>query len=259
MPADVSSSTAGDGSAPFVCTCRANGVDGAWVHVAGELDLATAPALRSALDEALTFARLVVLDVRGLTFADCAGVHVVVDAHAQSHAAGTRLVLIGGARCVDVVFTLSGIAGELEFLDTEPIGPQPAAAAESVLWPLENPVNARVIRARVMAVADRQLWLQDSLDAILRVWAPAGASERLPSPTAVEVYLDGDGEVNGWWDPASGLAVNQRHLDRDTPPTTGVPMACQGGCGLVWTAPAAAALTANDEHCLTCAGRLAHG
>ena len=63
-----------DGRLGFVCSTSEAGLEAAWVHVAGALDIATAPQLEQALAGAQTRARLVVLDLRELTFMDAAGV-----------------------------------------------------------------------------------------------------------------------------------------------------------------------------------------
>jgi anti-anti-sigma factor len=62
----------------FVCAHASVGLDAAWVEVAGELDIATTPQLERTLREAQSSARLVVLDLRNVTFMDCSGVHVIV-------------------------------------------------------------------------------------------------------------------------------------------------------------------------------------
>lgn len=86
------------------------------VAVAGELDLAGAPALAEALSAAQASAAAVVLDLRGLTFCDTAGLHVVLaaDEHARQHAA--RLVLIPASPAVHRVFELTGMDRRLEFV-----------------------------------------------------------------------------------------------------------------------------------------------
>ena len=84
----VTSSTAASlRAAPprFTCTWKEGGAGAAWVHVAGDLDLATAPLLKRALRDAQLCARVVVLDLRELTFIESTGVHVILDA-----AAGVR-------------------------------------------------------------------------------------------------------------------------------------------------------------------------
>ena len=56
---------------PFASSCRNGGLDAAWVHVGGELDIATTRRLERTLDECK--ARLVVLDLRELAFFDSCG------------------------------------------------------------------------------------------------------------------------------------------------------------------------------------------
>jgi hypothetical protein len=121
-----------------------------------------------------------------------------------------------------------------------------------------NPVNAAVVTAEVELVARNQIWLR-APDDVIRAWAPAETAGAIKPGSLVELYLAEDGSANGWWDKRSGLAVNQRRLNARSQPTPGEPMACQGACGLVWTAPAASDLAAHEEQCLTCAGTLAHG
>ena len=122
-----------------------------------------------------------------------------------------------------------------------------------------NPVNAAVVTAEVTLVARTQIWLRAPDDMLVRAWAPPATADVVQPGDAIELYVAHDGSANGWWDKRSGLAVNQRLLRASRQPTPGEPMICQGECGLVWTAPAAAELAAHEEHCLTCAGALAHG
>jgi hypothetical protein len=58
--------------AAFDCTATHGGLDAAWVYVAGELDLVTAPQLARTLHETQQVAHLTVLDLRELTFIDTA-------------------------------------------------------------------------------------------------------------------------------------------------------------------------------------------
>ena len=89
-----------------VCGCVKAGLDAARVHVAGELDVATAPQLEGTLRDAEQQARLVVLDLRELTFMDCAGVHLLVDASTRARTRGDRLVVLRGPT-IDRLFTLT--------------------------------------------------------------------------------------------------------------------------------------------------------
>src|ERR1044072_7659036 len=67
--------------------------DAAWVRLAGELDIATAPRLGSALREPRLQARLLVLRLRELAFIDNSGVHAIVDASVRARRAGRRMLL----------------------------------------------------------------------------------------------------------------------------------------------------------------------
>lgn len=116
-------------TAPFFACTRSNtGAGAAWVQVAGELDLAGAPRLAEVLRDALGEARLVVLDLRELTFLDSTGVHVIVDASIHARGDGRRLHLVHGPHRVQRVFALTGNADQVEALDSGP-GEQPAKPA----------------------------------------------------------------------------------------------------------------------------------
>jgi anti-sigma B factor antagonist len=104
---------------PFVCSSTPGGLDAAWVHVAGALDIATSPQLERTLAESA--ARLVVLDMRELGFMDCSGVHAIVDASHRAREDGRRLILLRGAPNVDRVFALTGSSDGVEIGDLEPL------------------------------------------------------------------------------------------------------------------------------------------
>jgi anti-sigma B factor antagonist len=110
-------------SSAFVCSCTDDSLDAAWVHVAGELDLATTPQLERTLREAQQTARLVLLDLRQLTFIDSAAVHTIVNAGIEARQRGRRLVLLRGSPNVDRVFTLTGSSDAIEIgdLDRSPV------------------------------------------------------------------------------------------------------------------------------------------
>jgi anti-sigma B factor antagonist len=109
--------------AEFRCTVRENSRDAAWIRVAGELDLATAPRLEQALHNAEVRARRVVLDLRALTFMDCSGVGVIAQSNKRAREAGGRLLLVRGPVQVDRVFALTGTADALEIVDLDPFQP----------------------------------------------------------------------------------------------------------------------------------------
>jgi anti-sigma B factor antagonist len=107
----------------FVCSMTNRGPDVAWVHVAGELDIATAPRLEQTLRDAQGPARLVVLDLRELALIDSSGVHVVVSAGIRARQAGHRLVLLCGPSDVERVLRLTGQSDEVEIGDAGSIEP----------------------------------------------------------------------------------------------------------------------------------------
>lgn len=111
---------------PFACTWKQGPSGATWVHVAGELDLLTAPQLRQTLREAQLYARMVVLDLRALTFMDCSGVHVILDAAAKARGAGGGLSLARGPAQIDRLLAITRVC-ELEILDLDPSdAPAPA-------------------------------------------------------------------------------------------------------------------------------------
>jgi anti-sigma B factor antagonist len=123
--AAVIDSTAAGGDAvvsPFVCTWRA-GLDAAWVLLAGELDLATSPEVRLTLEDAQLHARVVVLDLRKLTFIDATGVHVILDAACSAQREGGRVMLVRGPGQVDRMLTLTAASDEVLIVDLDPTEP----------------------------------------------------------------------------------------------------------------------------------------
>jgi anti-anti-sigma factor len=109
----------------FHCSWRAGGFGAAWVHVAGELHLATLPQLRHTLGEAQLDARLVVLDARGITFIDSAGVHVILAAARNARREAHRLMLVRGSAHVDRVLALTGASAQISTIDLDPTEPAP--------------------------------------------------------------------------------------------------------------------------------------
>jgi anti-anti-sigma factor len=92
------------------------------VKVRGELDIATAPVLAHALENASAAATQVVLDVGSLEFVDCRGVGVVLAAHTALTARSGRLVMRSPSAFVRKVFTAVGASYMLE--EPDPHGPQ---------------------------------------------------------------------------------------------------------------------------------------
>jgi anti-sigma B factor antagonist len=81
----------------------------------GELDIFTAPDVRDALQRISDRAAVVIMDLRGLTFCDTTGVHVVEEAHRTACDRGRRLVVVPPPHPVSLVFDLTGIADDLVF------------------------------------------------------------------------------------------------------------------------------------------------
>jgi anti-anti-sigma factor len=71
-------------------------------------------------------ARLVVLDLRELTFIDGSGVHAILDVAREARREGRRLMLVRGSAQVDRVFTLTGARQQLLVFDLDPSEPNSA-------------------------------------------------------------------------------------------------------------------------------------
>ena len=89
------------------------------IELSGELDLAGAPVLESAVrDLNLSTARDAVLDLRQLTFIDAAGLNAVVDLYAECLHVATTLTIIPGPRNVQRLFELTRLDRLLPFGDS---------------------------------------------------------------------------------------------------------------------------------------------
>jgi len=93
--------------------------------VAGELDLATSPELDEVLQGAQDGARLVVLDLRALTFIDSSAIHVILHAAGRGRRTGGRLMLVRGPSQVERVFTLTGASDKVSIFDLDAAEPAP--------------------------------------------------------------------------------------------------------------------------------------
>jgi anti-sigma B factor antagonist len=86
------------------------------IEVSGELDIAGAPVLESAVRGLeLSAVRDVVLDLRRLSFIDAAGLNAVLDLYAECQSANAILTLIPGPRSVHRVFELTRLDHLLTF------------------------------------------------------------------------------------------------------------------------------------------------
>jgi anti-sigma B factor antagonist len=94
------------------------GPDEAVVAAFGEVDLASADELRRPIVELLDAgARSVLVDLRGVTFLDSTGIHVLVAAHRHAGALGARMPLVLGGRATRRVLELTGLMDHFEIVD----------------------------------------------------------------------------------------------------------------------------------------------
>jgi anti-anti-sigma factor len=103
-----------------VCTSRASGRNSVWVRVTGKLDSGSASLLEQTLGRSDLRLSMVVLDLRGLTLIDVAGVRVIVDASIDAWLGDRRLLLVRGPSHVDSVFASADVADVVEIGDLHP-------------------------------------------------------------------------------------------------------------------------------------------
>ena len=113
---------------PFAIEVRRR--DGlATVEPHGELDLATVETLRSALDGIQRAGRLV-LDLRGLSFIDSTGLHLLTALHQRAQRDGFQLTLVAPAAPVDRLIQISGLDELLPFVAADDaVDPHPGESA----------------------------------------------------------------------------------------------------------------------------------
>lgn len=103
----------------FECThfaVRISAASDARIELAGELDLVSVPAFEASLRTLdLSRRRRAVLDLRRLAFIDGAGLHSLLDLHAECLNVSTALSIIPGPRSVQRVFELTGVDALLPF------------------------------------------------------------------------------------------------------------------------------------------------
>jgi anti-sigma B factor antagonist len=79
------------------------------VSVTGELDLATTPRLRAALDDATVAGSQVVIDLSEVTFIDSSALSVLVRSHTLLADAGGELKLIVNTAAVRKLLEVTGL------------------------------------------------------------------------------------------------------------------------------------------------------
>ena len=111
---------------PFVCSWKVGDGGAAWIEISGELDLVTSPQFGQTMGEAHRAARVVVLDLRELSFIDGSGVHVILDAARDCRRCGGQLLIVRGSAQVDRVLALTEISKQVVVFDLAPGEPKPA-------------------------------------------------------------------------------------------------------------------------------------
>lgn len=103
-----------------------------FLSLRGELDLSTIQQLDRALSSEVDGrAKVVVIDLRELTFLDSTGLRSMLRLHSRLESSGGRLVLVKGPRRVQKVFELTGAGEELEIVvDPVEVGARPSLCAE---------------------------------------------------------------------------------------------------------------------------------
>ncbi len=79
------------------------------VSVAGEVDVATAPDLRSRLDEAVDRGGLVITDLLGVTFIDSTALGVLIGSLKRAQASGGELRLVVADTRILKIFEITGL------------------------------------------------------------------------------------------------------------------------------------------------------
>lgn len=88
------------------------------LNLCGELDSATAGLLREELTRIEAGgARVIIIDLSGLTFIDSTGIKLLVLADARSRARRRSLTLRSGSAAVQRAFALGGVEERLRFAD----------------------------------------------------------------------------------------------------------------------------------------------
>ena len=88
---------------------------------AGELDIATTPALEQAIAEATaTPGTVLVLDLRELTFMDSTGLRTLAQTNARAEEDGFELKIWRGSRQIERVLEISGLGALLPLEDAPP-------------------------------------------------------------------------------------------------------------------------------------------
>jgi anti-anti-sigma factor len=167
----------------FICTWEAGGPEAAWVHVVGELDLATSPKLRQTVRDARLYARLVVVDLREVTFMATAAQHVIHDGARDARRTGGRLILVRGPAAVDRAMTLTGACDEIEIFDLDP-SLSPARALEDLAQKGEQGMSLSTAIVELLTPDEVKQSVQE---AFISIWN--GRASYLPQRGTVAAWL----------------------------------------------------------------------
>jgi anti-sigma B factor antagonist len=85
--------------------------DSAVVSAAGEIDLATSPALRTRLQEAIKVHRLVIVDLSDVTFIDSTGLGVLIGGLRRVNEGGGEMRIVIADPRVLKIFEITGLTG----------------------------------------------------------------------------------------------------------------------------------------------------
>ncbi len=105
---------------PFTCEVEI-AAERAWVRLAGELDLATVPALDARLERLADGGeREIFVDLGELSFIDSSGLHLLVKWSRRAIEEGVAFSLGPGPPAVQRVFSLAGVEHLLPFAQLDP-------------------------------------------------------------------------------------------------------------------------------------------
>lgn len=86
------------------------------VLAVGELDIATVGALEKAVLDVEDGARVIVLDLRGLSFMDSTGLRLMIDLTERYGAEPNRLQVIAGSPAVERLLDIAGLRDRLPLI-----------------------------------------------------------------------------------------------------------------------------------------------
>jgi len=133
-PAPKAASLGTQAPGPLVATETRPESDGIVIAVSGELDMATAPALRSRLLELLASPiSALTVDCDGIEFLDSAGLTALMGAAAAAEEIGVQFKLVQASRQARLVIEIAGLTEALGLTspesDDEPDDTVPSSAA----------------------------------------------------------------------------------------------------------------------------------